>query len=72
MKVSDEWGARGRALDRKERKKIGNKKKRGVETVKQLTFFFFFFVSLQTSQTAANNNYNSKFSTGIVSIYYRR
>jgi hypothetical protein len=28
MKVSDEWGARGRALDRKERKKIGNKKKR--------------------------------------------
>jgi hypothetical protein len=35
-------------------------------------FFFFFFVSLQTSQTAANNNYNSKFSTGIVSIYYRR
>jgi hypothetical protein len=28
MKVSDEWGARGRALDRKERKKIGNKKKK--------------------------------------------
>jgi hypothetical protein len=62
MKVSDEWGARGRALDRKERKKIGNKKKKKGSRNSETTDLFMFLYKLHKQLPTTTNSLMHRFN----------